>query len=160
MAHVTISAGGITMAGYSRMFVIGGEGGFMGSDGVNPIQLLILVGDSDRMWLEPHYFDSSLRPLGQLRTLIPAGPDDPNALLDACIAFAPWYFTTCPSFSQLEAEVGDARGLDFDLDPRKVPKAWEKVREEGREVFGRIPLWRARLDPVPAGMSRSEGALG
>ena len=29
----------------------------MGADGVNPIEFLVLVGDADRQWLEPQYFD-------------------------------------------------------------------------------------------------------
>lgn len=48
------------MAGYSKLYVVGGLGGFMGADGVNPIDFLVLVGDADRQWFEPHYFDRSL----------------------------------------------------------------------------------------------------
>ncbi len=55
------------MAGYSRLYAVGGLGGFMGADGVNPIEFLILVGDADRQWLEPHYFDRSITPIGRLR---------------------------------------------------------------------------------------------
>ena len=64
------------MAGYSKFYVVGGEGGFMGSDGVNPIEILILVGDAGRQWLEPHYFDASIRPIGRIQLIVPAGPDD------------------------------------------------------------------------------------
>ncbi len=28
-----------------------------------------MVGDSDRQWLESHYFDSIIRPLGKIRTI-------------------------------------------------------------------------------------------
>lgn len=34
------------MAGFSRMYCIGGLGGFMGADGINPLNALILVGDA------------------------------------------------------------------------------------------------------------------
>lgn len=57
------------MAGYSRLYVVGGLGGFMGADGVNPIEFLVLVGNADRQWLEPHYFDRTIKPIGKLRSL-------------------------------------------------------------------------------------------
>jgi hypothetical protein len=43
------------MAGYSSIFCLGGVGGFQGCDGINPINLQIFVGNSDRMWLESQY---------------------------------------------------------------------------------------------------------
>ena len=45
------------MAGYSKIYCIGGEGGFLGSDGMNPIDFQILVGDGNRQWLEARYFN-------------------------------------------------------------------------------------------------------
>ena len=44
------------MAGYSKIYCIGGEGGFIGVDGINPIDIQILVSDVHRQWLEVHYF--------------------------------------------------------------------------------------------------------
>jgi hypothetical protein len=52
------------MAGYSRIYCIGGLGGFAGADGINPMLVQIWVGDADRQWLEAHYFDPGLEPLG------------------------------------------------------------------------------------------------
>ena len=49
------------MAGFFRLYVVGGLGGFMGADGVNPIEFMILAGHSSRQWLEPHYFNASPR---------------------------------------------------------------------------------------------------
>ena len=68
------------MADFSELYVIGSQGGFMGADGVNPIEFLVLVGDASRQWLEPHYFDKSINPIGKLRSIIPAGPDQPEIL--------------------------------------------------------------------------------
>ena len=45
------------MAGFSKIYCIGGEGGFLGSDGINPIALQIWQGEGNRMWFEVHYFD-------------------------------------------------------------------------------------------------------
>ena len=76
------------MAGYNKIYLIGGEGGFKGSDGINPILFQILVGDADRQWLEVHYFDQNIKPL--VKSIIPEKPD--VGLLDACIAFYPDFF--------------------------------------------------------------------
>ena len=77
------------MAGFSKSFILGGEGGVMEADGVNPISLFILVGDADRQWLEPVYVNKNIKPIGNIKVIIPPGPDDPRMLLDACQAFAP-----------------------------------------------------------------------
>jgi hypothetical protein len=75
------------MAGFSRIYSIGDLVGFQGADGVNPIRLQIWVGDADRQWLEVHYFDQSIQPLGAITKIIPEGPNHPNPLLDACLCF-------------------------------------------------------------------------
>ena len=67
------------MAGYSSIFCIGGVGRVQGCDGINPINLQIFVGNSDRMWLESHYVDRTLRPIGKIRVIIPEVPDALNA---------------------------------------------------------------------------------
>jgi hypothetical protein len=57
------------VAGFNRAFIIGGDGGFMGSDGNNPILFQVLIGDASRKWLEVFYVDRSIRPLGKVRRL-------------------------------------------------------------------------------------------
>lgn len=85
------------MVGYSRLYGVGSLGGFMGVYGVTPIEFLVLVGNANRQWLEPHYFDRTINPIRKLRVTVPAKPDHPDALLDAGIAFSPRYFTSCSS---------------------------------------------------------------
>lgn len=136
------------MAGYSRIYVVGGLGGFMGADGVNPIEFLVLVGDADRQWLEPHYFNSTIRPIGRLRLIVPTGPDHPDALLDACIAFCPRYFKSCPSFVKVEEALRDAEHLDFHAHRHAIPAAWFRLREEARPLFAEMNIWRADLVPI------------
>ena len=139
------------MAGYSKLYVIGGQGGYMGADGVNPIEFLVLVGDADRQWLEPHYFDRSIKPIGRLRVIVPAGPDEPDSLLDACIAFCPRRFRECASFGEVESALRGAERLDFDAHPQDIPTAWAKLREEARPLFAEMGIWRADLVPVEGG---------
>ena len=119
------------MAGFSRMYVLGGEGGFMGADGVNPIELLILVGDADRQWLKPHYFDNRIGPMGGIRVIVPKGPNHPDMLLDALIAFAPRYFTSCPSYAAVAADAEGLERLDFNAAPETIPDGWEPTSGRG-----------------------------
>lgn len=136
------------MAGYSKLYAVGSLGGFMGADGINPIEFMVLVGDADRQWLEPHYFDASIKPIGRLRVIVPAGPDHPDALLDACIAFCPRYFNACPSLAKVEWALRDAERLDFDARPQDIPEAWASLREEARPIFAAMNVWQADLVPI------------
>lgn len=120
----------------------------MGADGVNPIEFLVLVGDADRQWLEPHNFDSSIKPIGNLRVIIPAGPNHPDSLLDACIAFCPRHFRSCPSLGEVETALRDVERLDFDACPVAIPTAWARLREEARPLFANVSIWRADLVPM------------
>ena len=120
----------------------------MGADGVNPIHLMILIGDSGGQWLEPHYFDDSIEPLGKVRVIVPASPDHPDALLDACIAFCPGYFEACPSMAGVAAALEGVERLDFQGDPELIPGAWDTLREEARAAFQHIGIWQADLVPL------------
>lgn len=131
------------MAGYDEMYVIGGQGGFMGVDGINPIELQIWVGNSSRMWFTPYYFDSNLKPLGQLNTIIPERPDCEDNILDACIAFYPIHFQTCPSLKLVEKQLGNKERLDFDISPKGIPTSWPALREEARPLFATLNIWHA-----------------
>lgn len=136
------------MAGFSTIYCIGPGGGFMGSDGVNPILAQIWVGHGDRMWFEGHYFEEDLGPMGKLRTVVPSNPQREDNLLDACLAFFPVAFEECPSYAAVVEELGETERLDFHLEPEKVPASWEKLREEAREAFADLGLWRAEIVPV------------
>lgn len=135
------------MAGISNIYVIGGQGGFEGADGVNPIQLMILLGDGNRQWLEPHYFDNSIKPIGRLRVLVPVVPDSPDSLIDACIAFFPQPFINCPSFIQVESLLRETDFLDFSEMTQEILTAWTNLREEARPIFMNINIWFAELLP-------------
>ena len=63
------------MAGFSKIYLVGREGGFQGADGINDVALQIWVGDGNRQWLEPHYFNAKPQPLSKVNRIVPAGPD-------------------------------------------------------------------------------------
>ena len=136
------------MAGFSKLYVIGDLGGFQGADGVNPIQMQIWVGDADRQWLEPLYVDRSIKPLGAIRSIVPEKPDDPIALLDACIIFFPKHFEQCPSLAEAADSLAGMTRLDFDQGKKAIPTIWPKLREEAKLYFKRLHIFEAVLHPV------------
>ncbi len=136
------------MAGFYKIFCVGEPGGFMGADGITPILFQILVGTSDREWLEPHYFDKSVKPLGQIRVIVPEKPNSPNALIDACLAFYPKHFESCPSMSRVKEEAESLKRLDFHLGVKEIPESWSKLRSEAQSSFESLNIWEAELVPL------------
>jgi len=124
------------------------SGGLQGADTVNPIEFLVLVGDADRQWLEPHYFDTSITPIGRVQVIVPAHPDDPDSLLDACIAFCPRHFKSCPSLAEVERALADVDRLDFHLRPHDIPAGWVELRQEAKPLFAAMNIWQADLVPL------------
>ena len=129
------------MAGFSKSFILGGEGGVMGADGVNPISLFILVGDADRQWLEPVYVNRNIKPMGNIKVIIPPGPDDPRMLLDACLAFAPEFFLECPSLASLMVRLKKENRLDFHVNTPDIRDEWDRLRSEAWPIFKKFHLW-------------------
>lgn len=151
------------MAGYSKIYCVGGEGGFLGGDGINPICIQILLGEGNRQWLEVHYFnndineltdrkkdrddpDRSIKPMGNVRKIIPVGPNLPDNLLDACLAFIPTYFESCPTLAQVAAGLQDATSIDFHLDDE--PTGWGQLRDEAKPLFKHLIIYEAELKKI------------
>jgi len=129
---------------YSKLYFVVGDEGYHG-DGKNTISLEILQGEGNRRWLEPHYFDDRLKPIGEIKTMTPEGPDDPNSLIDACIAFAPKYFEGCPSLEEIKQSMKSFKHLDFDLDKEKIPQLWGKLRDEAKPIFKKLKIFKPSL---------------
>ena len=107
-----------------------------------------MVGDADRQWLEPHYIDTSLSPIGRITTIIPEGPDHPNSLIDACIAFAPMYFERCPALARIKYELNEYERLDFHLEQDEIPATWYDLRKQALHYFKRLVIFKADLIQV------------
>jgi len=135
------------MAGYSKIYCIGGRGGFLGTDGINPIDLQIWVGDADRQWYEAHYFNTKLKPIGKINKIIPKAPDDKNVLLDCCIAFMPLYFEKCPSLNKIIEKLKTYSLLDFDIN-KNIPFEWQQLRKEAIQYFADIIIFEATLKEI------------
>jgi hypothetical protein len=69
-------------------------------------------------------------------------------LLDACIAFCPRQFKSCPSLREVEAALRDTDGLDFNTGRDRIPKAWGNLREEARPLLAAMNVWEADLVPL------------
>lgn len=136
------------MAGISRIYCIGGGGGFMGGDGVNPIFAQIWQGDGNRQWFEARYFKEGFGPLGKVQVMIPAAPDADDNLLDACIVFFPDAFKECSSFAAVEKQLKQVENIDFDFG-ENIPEGWDDLREEAREAFKILGVWTSgELEPI------------
>jgi hypothetical protein len=136
------------MAGYSRIYCLGGQGGFQGADGINPIRCQIWVGEGNRQWWESHYFDDSIAPLGNITVVVPEAPNHVNALIDSCIAFLPDIFSECPSMAEVRREASALTRLDFDADAKDVPSRWDRLRFEARATFADLAVFEATLARV------------
>ncbi len=133
------------MAGFSKIYCIGGLGGHMGADGINPIHFQILIGNSDRMWLESRYFDDKFKPIGKIHIIVPKAPDDPNALIDACIAFAPDLFEGLPSMKETKEILAEHTRLDFGLRADEIPDIWKTLRKEAMPIFEKLHIFAGPL---------------
>jgi len=140
------------MAGHTQIYCIGRPGGFGGADGITAIRFQIWVGWANRQWLEPHYFDETIEPLGEIGVIIPEGPDHPNLLIDACLAFFPSHFSDCPSMERVAADAAGMERLDFDLRQKELPSDWPQLREEAREAFEDLFILKGELEPIETGV--------
>ncbi len=140
------------MAGFTKIYCVGGLGGYDGADGINPILFQILVGDGNRQWLEVHYFDKGIKPIVEA-TIIPEGPDNPDSLVDACILFFPSHFRECSLLekvaSELKKNLKPGGLLDFDLGKKQIPRDWLALREQARPCFKQLAIFQAALEPYP-----------
>ncbi len=138
------------MAGYSKIFCIGHAETY---DGIANVRLCILQGEGNRQWFEAGFVAPGLKPLGSLRVVVPARPNDPDGLIDACIAFYPSWFSDCPSLALVSRQLKGQTCLDFDLGRALIPKEWYQLREEARRKFDDLVIYDGHLRSVAAGRS-------
>ena len=133
------------MAGFSKIYIIGGSGGFLGSDGVNPIILQILVGSSDGQWLEAKYFDSKFKSLAGITNVIPRKSVNDENILEGLLIFAPWlFFEDCSLMKNLENHFEKLKRKNIDLF-KDVPSFWDELIEQAVPVFENINLFSANI---------------
>ena len=122
-----------------------GKGGVNGSDGINPIDLIIGVGTSDREWLEP-LFASKESQFG-IKAMIPNPDSYSNTIIDACIAFAPSLFNKCGLLKQVSDELGGITKLDF-TNKDSIPSSWDALRFQAKPVFEKISVFESPINEI------------
>ena len=80
--------------------------------------------------------------------MVPGGVFDENSLLDACIAFAPKFFKSCPTLKKIQEELENSEFLDFDLGKDKIPKDWNQLRREAAPIFEKLNIYKIKLVPL------------
>ena len=94
----------------------------------------IIVGDGNRQWFQSSYIDRHIKPIGKIDRIVPEAPAHPNALLDACIAFAPEFFESCPTLDEVKSTIPDDHTmLDFDMG--KIPEKWSQCSRSTQSVL-------------------------
>ena len=136
------------MAGYFKIYMIGGSGGFLGSDGINPIKLQILVGTSDRQWLEPKYFDDELQSIFGITHMIPSSPVNDQNIIDGLIVFAPDLFIkSCPLIDDAYKYFDDLGKKRIDMG-KDQPEFWGELVQQAQLTFDNIKLYKADIEDL------------
>lgn len=134
-----------------------------GSSPIARPEVAILLGQSDRPWFEIRGRHGRPRPIGRIRSVVPASLDFDGAHLDALLALWPERFESCPSLRAVEAKLARAGMLDFHLGSEKVPAEWAALRAEARRLYERLTILRVDAPIVApeeflARSGRREGA--
>jgi len=136
------------MAGYERIYLFGGLGGYLGADGMNPIAMQIWVGWSDRKWLEAHYFVDDLEAIGGIKAIIPKQHDEELNLLEASIIFGPQFYTMKCDLMEITMKYFSALNkTKIDL-AEDAPEFWDDVVKQARPVFNTLNLFQADLKEI------------
>ena len=106
----------------------------MGADSINSIDVMLLVAEGGRQWVEAKYLTNKLKPIGNIKTMIPPQPIGFNELLDACLVFCPGLFNDCPSMKLLREKMNGIDRIDFDHEI-SIPEEWDSSPGRGTTHF-------------------------
>ena len=128
---------------YSTAYLVGdpANGDFYGGD-LMP-KLLILQQEGGRSSIQVFYLDEKVKPLSNIRTVVPASPEDPYMLLDSVVAFYPEFFKECSSLSKMKMQLKDISFLDQELD---MPGGWKELRDEALPYFKKLRINSATFE--------------
>jgi hypothetical protein len=119
-------------------------------DGAGSPRLIVLVGASDRQWLEATASAPDARRLPGVRSLVPEGPDHPDRPLDALIAFDNGPLVGTPELAAVEALLETSGGrcavVDLHLGPPALREAWRALRRKARPIYRHVPVAEMPLD--------------
>ena len=136
------------MAGFIKIYMVGGSGGFLGSDGINPISLQILIGTSNREWLEAKYFDKNFSSLSGITHMVPKSPTNDENIIDGLIIFAPQLFEeSCDLLkdAQMHFDKLGKKRIDMSKDQ---PTFWDDLVSQAKPRFENLKLYRANIEDL------------
>lgn len=109
---------------------------------INP-KFIILEQQGNRTSLQVFYLDTNVKPIGNIRRVVPGEPDSPTAVMDAVIAFYPEWFAECKSLTGIAEQLKDKDVLDLNL---SMPGGWEQLREEASPYYFRLRIDIAKFE--------------
>jgi hypothetical protein len=122
---------------YTSVYMVGvpNDSEFFGNE-ISP-KFLILKEENNRVSMQVSYIDNEVKPIGHIKTVVAASPDEPYLLIDSTITFYPEFFRNCPSLEKIRKSLGDTTFLDLDLN---MPKGWRELREEALPYFRKLRI--------------------
>ena len=133
--------------------MVGGSGGFLGSDGINPIALQILIGTSSREWLEPKYFDEKFSSISGITHIVPKNPINDDNIINGLIIFAPQLFEkNCDLLKNaiIYFEKLGKKRIDMSKDE---PEFWTDLIIQAKPIFESLKLFRADIENLRPDLS-------
>ena len=136
------------MAGFYKLYMVGGSGGFLGADGINPIGLQILVGTSSREWLEANYFDKKLNSISGITHMVPKSPTSDENIIDGLIIFAPQLFEeSCDLLKDAHMYFDKLGKKRIDMSKHE-PAFWNDLVIQAKPKFENLKLFRANIEDL------------
>jgi len=136
------------MAGFYKIYLVGGSGGFLGFDGINPIFFQILIGTADREWLEPKYFDEKFSSMSNITHMVPQGPINDENIIDGLIIFAPQLFEeSCDLLKEAHSYFDELGKKKIDMSVHQ-PKFWNELIIQAKPTFENLKLYKANIEDL------------
>ena len=127
------------VAFYSKVYLVGEHNEAPDSPFppyINP-KFILLEQHGNRISLQVFYLDSNVKPIGNIRLVVPEGPGSPSAVMDAVIAFYPEWFAECKTLPEVLYQLKNREFLDLDLE---MPSGWKKLREEAYLYYFKLRI--------------------
>lgn len=122
------------MGSITRTYFVGNEiTKSNNSKQIERVDLIFFRGDSDRIWYELET-NTATKTIGNVKKMIPRGPEDPNQIIDALILFYPNLFKSCPSLEKVESLLATKKMISFDVD-NSIDSEWNQLRTEALSVI-------------------------
>ena len=75
---------------------------------------IILEQQGNRISHQVFYLREGIKPIGNIKKVVPASPDSNSLLMDSVIAFYPEWFSKCKSLPGIMSQLKDKDFLDLD----------------------------------------------